>query len=417
MFKDELNIAFENVKPSTELLDRVSAMMSEEVSRKKPPLQMRFVKYVGIAAAVALAAGGTMLFFAGQNNGVKTSEGTASAAPAAFSSDPETDGLTSGKSFAADVQAQEAVAAEAADADDVAEDYAAAEEATAEEAEPEPAAAMAATTSAASVEEYVMPVSDADADMSFAECVEGEKTFMDADNSIYTDGAADADAGGDEAADATPMMIAEAAPVAPADGEQENEAAGASAADVMKDDAECADEEEYDEECAEPTEDYAPVEPQADSLRLPDDGDSELPLEKIVTLDYRYFINPCIEAFDFIPEELTNMIDDNEFTAWCDSFGEGVPDSIEDYANLYTFIKRFEISRETLEKAVGDLLTEEQINVLFNGTVAEVTAEFAADTSIVRGDKIYSSRWIMLHTPEDYEAAGITPEELLAHGY
>lgn len=72
MFKDELNTAFGNIKPSPELLDRVSAMMSEEVSRKKPPLQLRAVKYAGIAAAVALAAGGTLLAV-NSNNGIKTS--------------------------------------------------------------------------------------------------------------------------------------------------------------------------------------------------------------------------------------------------------------------------------------------------------------------------------------------------------
>ena len=72
MFKDELNTAFGNIKPSPELLDRVSAMMNEEVSRKKPPLQLRAVKYAGIAAAVALAAGGTLLAV-NSNNGIKTS--------------------------------------------------------------------------------------------------------------------------------------------------------------------------------------------------------------------------------------------------------------------------------------------------------------------------------------------------------
>ena len=73
MFKDELNIAFENVRPAPELLDKISAMMSEEANRKKAPLQMRAVRYAGIAAAVALAAGGTMLVVNNANNGVKTS--------------------------------------------------------------------------------------------------------------------------------------------------------------------------------------------------------------------------------------------------------------------------------------------------------------------------------------------------------
>ncbi len=72
MFKEQLNMSFENIKPSPELLDRISAMMSEEVSRKKPPLQMRAVKYAGIAAAVALAAGGTLLAVNNANHGIDT---------------------------------------------------------------------------------------------------------------------------------------------------------------------------------------------------------------------------------------------------------------------------------------------------------------------------------------------------------
>lgn len=98
MFKEQLNMSFENIKPSPELLDRISAMMSEEVSRKKPPLQMRAVKYAGIAAAVALAAGGTLLAVNNTNRGINTSDnadlaaGTPTTAAATFvvTANPET---------------------------------------------------------------------------------------------------------------------------------------------------------------------------------------------------------------------------------------------------------------------------------------------------------------------------------------
>ena len=82
MFKEQLNMSFDSIRPAPELLDRISAMMSEEVNRKKPPLQMHAVKYAGIAAAVALAAGGTLLIVNNNNSGIGTS-GSSIAAEAA----------------------------------------------------------------------------------------------------------------------------------------------------------------------------------------------------------------------------------------------------------------------------------------------------------------------------------------------
>ncbi|MBO6301584.1 MAG: hypothetical protein J6N15_04035, partial [Ruminiclostridium sp.] len=54
------------ISPSPELLDRISAMMNEEVNRQKPPLRMKVTRYAGIAAAVAIAAGGTLFFVQSQ---------------------------------------------------------------------------------------------------------------------------------------------------------------------------------------------------------------------------------------------------------------------------------------------------------------------------------------------------------------
>ncbi len=60
MFKDDLHGAFDGISPSPELLDRVSAMMSEEASKPRPAIRMTAAKYAGIAAALVIAAGASI---------------------------------------------------------------------------------------------------------------------------------------------------------------------------------------------------------------------------------------------------------------------------------------------------------------------------------------------------------------------
>ena len=50
MFKEQLHKSFDAISPSPELLDRISAMMSEEAAHPKPSIKMTAVKYGGIAA-------------------------------------------------------------------------------------------------------------------------------------------------------------------------------------------------------------------------------------------------------------------------------------------------------------------------------------------------------------------------------
>lgn len=72
MFKEQLHKSFDAISPSPELLDRISAMMSEEATRPKPSIKMNAVKYGGIAAALALAAGGTVFVLNNANTGINT---------------------------------------------------------------------------------------------------------------------------------------------------------------------------------------------------------------------------------------------------------------------------------------------------------------------------------------------------------
>ena len=131
MFREQLHESFDAISPSPELLDRISAMMSEEVSRPKPSIKMTAVKYGGIAAALALAAGGTVFVLNNANNGIgtvnKTSEAAMAEPVAAGAAMDETDGKAEavpaayGENAAVGAAAEETAEAEAyaADANDV----------------------------------------------------------------------------------------------------------------------------------------------------------------------------------------------------------------------------------------------------------------------------------------------------------
>lgn len=420
MFKDELNIAFENVKPSPELLDRVSAMMSEEANRRKPPLRLNVVKYAGIAAALMLAAGGTMLVLSNMNNGVKTSEAAKSIAPATVSTTTAVQEAAAGAEVKVDsiaettaatttTRADEAARAFAADVADVADMEEAAAAESYEEtvaAQTTAAATMPASTEANNAEPAVQ-----------AEGAAATQAEFSADEDEAEAGAAD-DRSLDEFV--TPMMIAEQVS---AEENSIDSADAGSAADISGD--------------------AAPAAVDADSFG--DDGMSGT--KSLDTADYDYVSDDSEEAvaesdelytgtkdiyaddpqkaflgIEFIPDALWNSVDPDEANAWYESFpidmasGE-VPDSLESYPNVYTFINHFDISEETLKELIGYMLTDEQIYILYHGTVEEITEEFASPLSIVKGEKIYSWYWITAHTAEDYEAAGITNDDLIFHGY
>ena len=107
MFKEELHTSFDRISPAPELLDRISAMMSEEAAKPKKPIYLNAVKYGGIAAAVVLAAGATVAVVQNAGSGSITTESAAAnttAAVAAAETAYENDGMARlmPESFAAD---------------------------------------------------------------------------------------------------------------------------------------------------------------------------------------------------------------------------------------------------------------------------------------------------------------------------
>lgn len=83
MFKEELHTSFDRISPAPELLDRISAMMSEEAAKPKKPIYLNAVKYGGIAAAVVLAAGATVAVVQNAGSGSITTESAAANTTAA----------------------------------------------------------------------------------------------------------------------------------------------------------------------------------------------------------------------------------------------------------------------------------------------------------------------------------------------
>jgi hypothetical protein len=99
-------------------------------------------------------------------------------------------------------------------------------------------------------------------------------------------------------------------------------------------------------------------------------------------------------------------------------------------SNLFSIMTYFDIPNEVVALAIEEYngwqdsfnamfgvdefsyrkFTDAEIEALLSRDLARVTAQFATEYAIVVGDRIHSPVWMYLHTPEDYEAAGITPD-------
>lgn len=121
--------------------------------------------------------------------------------------------------------------------------------------------------------------------------------------------------------------------------------------------------------------------------------------------------------------QFVNLVGVDEFENWIADTSNTSSDytSVADLANLYSFIKHFNISndfvRETLvsfRNGSEDDFSDEEIDLIISGDDEAVAAHFAADTTIVKGSNIYSLKWVYYHSPADYAANGITAEELKA---
>ena len=119
--------------------------------------------------------------------------------------------------------------------------------------------------------------------------------------------------------------------------------------------------------------------------------------------------------------DMSLIKDLDEVTEWLEKYSSsgGEYTAIDEFANLYSYIKYFGIERSEIEKyseladkATGEGFTDEEIELLYSGTPEEIAERFASGTAIRKGKNLYSLWWIYLHSAQDYEAAGITKEDI-----
>ncbi len=160
------------------------------------------------------------------------------------------------------------------------------------------------------------------------------------------------------------------------------------------------------------------------SLKIPEEtltASDDMPPpfeEETEPLVHRSFYSPCIPQFDLIPKALAVKIPKDNFSVWLDSYeggGAAVPDSIESYPNLYTFVTDFGIRRDELTSVITseeESLPSGLVDLIYSGDVDGITAAVATDYSIVIGVKVYSPYWVYSHDPDDYAEAGITLSDI-----
>ena len=422
MLKEQLHRSFDSIAPSPELLNRVSAMMHEEAEKKKPPIYMNAVKYGGIAAAVAIAAGGAFIAL-NSSGGIDTAPVTTAATEAA---------------------AEETLAEmyELPDTQPAPKETSAPEKNA--DAGQEPAVA-AVTTTAAGPENADEPQDDAYYDegvqVTTAQGQEAapETTAAPADDDyllpeLYADGGDDDDGGSagdiEQAVDDIAGEKPEEEPAAPrtavtAKAPEEDVAGGGRVTtgfpmvqeyivpdeDEAAPDDEPADDVYYPADVSDAADGFENV---TDDVPEPDADDAMLSAAAAEVSDYYcYPFEPYISGIPYFICEL------RDYSGW-DKFGVRTADidSIGSYANLYTFINDFGITREEFDKALEEAGADREYSsiadILYSGDTAAMTSAFATPLAIVKGSKAYSPEWLSEHSFEDYEKAGITAEDVLA---
>lgn len=401
MFKEQLHTSFDSIKPSPELLDRISAMMSEEASKKKPPIRMNVVKYGGIAAALCVAAGGTLLFMQSRGNDMNVSN--------------------SASMNKEDAVYDEASMAPAAAADKVAD---------AEEAAPETISVYDTETAGADAAD---DAADADAMITPSNVARQEdggyeiRGFVDDEYFITPSEASESasEAEYDDADDAAEYDGGDAVSFIESidsgyDYSTDSLDDGANGSMTIRaDDAAGEASENPMTGIHSITADIAIPEPfGAAKDNTGGDGHDD-------------FWFPCIDHVLYcIPVDLMRLCDEEKVLAWQNDWSRQpwrsdshAVDGIENYQNLYTFIKDMGLTREQVYEGMKKYLestdprtkvTEEQLETILSGDVEAITKMFASEYAIVKDDKAYSPHWLYTHYIADYEAAGITPSDISA---
>lgn len=132
---------------------------------------------------------------------------------------------------------------------------------------------------------------------------------------------------------------------------------------------------------------------------------------------------PFSSRINEIPPELMALRDSGEVGNWLSDSRDimnlvtdknAPPVSIKTYANVYTFIHSFDITREEGETVLTAYhqYTGEELDAVFSDSTELVCGAFANDYAIAAGGMLYTPQWVYWHGAEDYKAEGISPETL-----
>lgn len=148
--------------------------------------------------------------------------------------------------------------------------------------------------------------------------------------------------------------------------------------------------------------------------------------------EYADFISATEFSFGCLSFEYFDLGDctKEKAVAWIDEYEKKKNDlsifnDIDTYPNLYSFMKKFNVSYDELMEKYEEHLafaeregfhpiefTEAELEALKSMDKVKITSAFKNDSSIQVGDKCYTGRWIYYATKEDYKQAGITAEQL-----
>ncbi len=133
------------------------------------------------------------------------------------------------------------------------------------------------------------------------------------------------------------------------------------------------------------------------------------------------FIQTTDFKIDFIDNGFSLYVGEDAFWEWLTEHTSTTFNytSVAEMANLYSLIVYFDIPDDTVREMLVDLrtgrdddFTDEEIDLLLSRDNEAIAAYFAADTTIVKGENIYSLYWIYCHSIDDYIAEGITQEDI-----
>ena len=416
MFKEQLHTSFDAIRPSPELLDRISAMMNEEVSKKRPPIRMTAVKYGGIAAALAIAAGGTLFFMQSQNRDMEITN--TSSFGGSYKAGADDVGAAGSYS---DAETAPAIAAEEKSAETSGDAYGNTEARAAETSETTTVYIPADNADEAASEEGDGDTASNETLIAPSNIVNTDGDGIASDTLISDDNGSDAGSGADEQTGEAEVSDEENdLDAAPEADENENPATGDTmyVTSMGEDSYSYADEadEDYADACAAGA--YMP-EPFGDANdNTGGDGHDN------------FWFPSCDHVLNNIPVGLMRLCEEDKVDAWQNDWSRQpwrsdspAVDSIENYQNLYTFIKDMGLTREQVYEGMKTHLessdprikvTEEQLDTILSGDIAAITKMFASEYAIIKGDKAYSPHWLYTHDYYDYEDAGITKEDVAA---